>query len=128
MTEQVLELFDIANEKCAHCRKPDCEYCNAYMKCAHGGECGDNCNCLCVLQRPNNKLGEVNIMASDFKIGCGDVVLRKVIGELREMQEVMIKERIAYKAMKQKQDALITKQGVLIDSMKKALLMRGITI
>jgi hypothetical protein len=67
-------------------------------------------------------------MSSDFKIGCGDVITRKLIEEMRKLQETIIMERIQYKAMKQKQDALITKQGILIDSMKKALLVRGISI
>jgi hypothetical protein len=56
-----------------------------------------------------NELGDVNIMNSDFKIGCGDVILRKVIGQLRKTEEDRVKERIQYKAMEDKQNNKITK-------------------
>jgi len=56
-----------------------------------------------------NKLGDVNLLSSEFKIGCGDVILRKVIGQLRKTEEDRVKERIQYKAMEDKQNNKITK-------------------
>lgn len=61
--------------------------------------------------------------------------LQKLIDKVENLEEVIIKERIQYKGMKQIQDGIIrkheqllTKQGILIDSMKKALLLKGISI
>jgi hypothetical protein len=71
---------------------------------------------------------DLHTLNTDQLIKSSYGALQKLIQKVENLEETIIKERIQYKAMKQKQDALITKQGVLIDSMKKALLMRGITI
>lgn len=133
--EETLRLFDEANEKCQHCRKTGCPYCKAYLDCSHGKECSDICKCLCVLERPNNSLGDIDIFSTDFKTGCGNRINAMLINEIRSMKEELVKERIQYKGMKQIQDGIIrkheqllTKQGILIDSMKKALLLKGISI
>lgn len=97
---------------CGRCDRDDCLECSAIKQHCHHLQttmCSDKCNCLCVLQRPMNELGDVNIMNSDFKIGCGDVILRKVIGQLRKTEEDRVKERIQYKAMEDKQNNKITK-------------------
>ena len=97
---------------CGRCNLDDCVVCQTINKEIESNMkhfCNDDCKCLCVLQRPMNKLGDVNLLSSEFKIGCGDVILRKVIGQLRKTEEDRIKERIAYKAMEDKQNNKITK-------------------
>lgn len=117
--------------KCGRCNFDTCEECqeiNKQIEFNMKHICNDSCKCLCVLERPINQLADVNIIDSDFKTQCGSIVYRKIIEQLKKIETDRVKERIAYKAMKQKQDALITKQGILIESMRKALLMRGISI
>ena len=123
---------------CGRCDKDDCMDCRQIKEeCCNIMKhiCSDTCNCLCVLEQPNNALGDINIFSTDFKTGCGNRINAMLINEIRSMKEELVKERIQYKGMKQIQDGiirkhqeLITKQGILIDSMKKALLLKGISI
>lgn len=129
------ELTQLCNEICHHCREPTCQHCNEFLEASNNGYCCDTCKCLCVLERPNNSLGDINIFSSEFKTGCGNRINAMLINEIRAMKEELVKERIQYKGMKQIQDGIIrkheqllTKQGILIDSMKKALLLKGISI
>lgn len=76
----------------------------------------------------NTGIEDLHTLDTDQLLKSSYGAVQKLMQKVENLEESMIKERIQYKAMKQKQDALITKQGILIESMRKALLMRGISI
>ena len=87
----------------------DCQEINRHIEFLQKHTCNDTCKCLCVLERPINQLAEVNIMSEDFKTQCGNIVSRKIIDHLKKVETDRVKERIAYKAMEDKQNNKITK-------------------
>lgn len=121
------ELTKNCNEICHHCREPNCIYCQEFLECSNNGYCNDDCTCLCVMERPNNTYDH-DIFSEKFKTGCGNKINRKLIDEMRKLKTELVKERIQYKTLKDKQDKLITKQGLQIAEIVKQLNFKGFNI
>lgn len=119
---------------CGRCQKDDCnECCKIIDECRQ--ICGDDCLCLCVFERLNNKIDGCDLMDDNFKLGCGSKMTRKLIEQLRRQHKIindlkteLVCERIQYKATKDKQDKLITKQGLQIAEIVKQLNYKGFAI
>jgi hypothetical protein len=83
----------------------------------------------------NSGIEDLHTLDTDQVLKSMYGAVQKLIEKVENMEETLVKERLTTKALKQLQDGtnrrnqeLLTKQGILIDSMKKALLLKGISI
>ena len=114
---------------CGRCDLPECMECEAVRCIIKKNEnlkaCDDGCHCLCAVECGKSKC---KLFDDDFKVACGSYVDAMLIDEIRNLKTELVKERIQYKTLKDKQDKLITKQGLQIAEIVKQLNFKGFNI